>query len=784
MDNHNIITIGTALKWRGPFSNEKTYYQDNIILDAGCLFRCKIMQTQNHPPVRIIDENGHFEFINQDIWEVILNMSVYYNRIVGMEYIVGVAMTLDQLSASSRQAGVWYVKNTGLFYKKDADGNIEEADDAYNVIPSETETEQGALPHGRIDKIYRASDGVLFRLVKQENTYVLTDYIDRLSFDKELDTVRTSIQKTQTSVESAHTKISDLRLLPFDGEVPNASSLSSKRPGSIWFSRQDGLFLQVSQDGAVLDSITYNDGAHASTYYIYVNKNTLYRVRLDNNKASLYALVDQHDLSLAQNQLTTAINSTKTDIERIGILDFAGSLASLDSMETAADGMWFDDGTGKFVVKAEDGTVSDGGAEYNWIPTPELVGIGAVAHARTDKVYRDREGGLWHVVYDAEAENYVLTDYVDRLTLEATAASLEESATAQVTALRKATGVYPFDILVEHVNELGTGSLPGSIAYVIGSKIFYRKDSSGDWEPAGTDYNNAGGTGPTDNVFRFGNVLYVRSGFSGGLTSLVSSKDLTSRLASKADTEELSNVLAGEAPAPGTVTLPDFKTYTREELKKDLFIDYWNASCVYREFNGIVDRFGEYVEESDLFELCGTLLTYEEALEVAPMFTREIMATYMENKYCNLTVRAIPAVPCSSWGCSYKHTFAASIKLERIRFSAKTAGGLVRISNGLYMFLACVKLHTIEGTLYIYENTNTGAMFDQCGKLREVRIITLNNLRLADSPELSDESIAYLINHREGSKAITITLHPTAYARVTDELFETAASKNITIASA
>lgn len=214
------------------------------------------------------------------------------------------------------------------------------------------------------------------------------------------------------------------------------------------------------------------------------------------------------------------------------------------------------------------------------------------------------------------------------------------------------------------------------------------------------------------------------------------------------------------------------------------FIDYWNASCVYCEFNGIVDRFGEYVEESYLFELCGTLLTYEEALEVAPMFTREIMATYMENKYCNLMVRAIPAVPCSSWGCSYKHTFAASIKLERIRFSAKTAGGLVRITDGSMMFLACSALKVIEGTLYINENANTEAMFSQCVKLREVRIITLKSLSLKDSPELSDESIAYLINHREGSKAITVTLHPTAYARVTDELFETAASKNITIASA
>lgn len=251
---------------------------------------------------------------------------------------------------------------------------------------------------------------------------------------------------------------------------------------------------------------------------------------------------------------------------------------------------------------------------------------------------------------------------------------------------------------------------------------------------------------------------------------------------SKADRSELSNVLAEEPLDAGN--FPGINTYTREELKKDLFIDYWNASCVYCDFNRIVDRFGEYVEESDLFELCGTLLTYEEALEVAPMFTREIMATYMENKYCNLMVRAIPAVPCSSWGCSYKHTFAASIKLERIRFSAKTAGGLVRITDGSMMFLACSALKVIEGTLYINANTNTASMFEQCVKLREVRIITLNSLSLKDSPELSDESIAYLINHREGSKAITVTLHPTAYARVTDELFETAASKNITIASA
>lgn len=86
MSNNNIITIGTALKWRGIFSSEKTYYQDNIILEAGCIFRCKVLQTQNQPPVKTLDESGHFELINQDVWDVILDMSPHYNKIADIEH--------------------------------------------------------------------------------------------------------------------------------------------------------------------------------------------------------------------------------------------------------------------------------------------------------------------------------------------------------------------------------------------------------------------------------------------------------------------------------------------------------------------------------------------------------------------------------------------------------------------------------------------------------------------------------------------------------------------------
>lgn len=84
--NNNIITIGTALKWRGIFDKEKAYYQDNMVLEAGCIFRCKVLQTVNQPPVKMTDEDGHFELINQDVWDVILDMSVHYNKIADIEH--------------------------------------------------------------------------------------------------------------------------------------------------------------------------------------------------------------------------------------------------------------------------------------------------------------------------------------------------------------------------------------------------------------------------------------------------------------------------------------------------------------------------------------------------------------------------------------------------------------------------------------------------------------------------------------------------------------------------
>lgn len=66
-------------------------------------------------------------------------------------------------------------------------------------------------------------------------------------------------------------------------------------------------------------------------------------------------------------------------------------------------------------------------------------------------------------------------------------------------------------------------------------------------------------------------------------------------------------------------------------------------------------------------------------------------------------------------------------------------------------------------------------MFGECLALEEVRIAELcSSIQLSWSPNLSKESVQYMITNAKPLSgaavgSITITLHPTAYARLKDD---------------
>lgn len=94
-------------------------------------------------------------------------------------------------------------------------------------------------------------------------------------------------------------------------------------------------------------------------------------------------------------------------------------------------------------------------------------------------------------------------------------------------------------------------------------------------------------------------------------------------------------------------------------------------------------------------------------------------------------------------------------------------------SEGDNCFYLCQKLKKIYGR--IYQRNTWSLMFGECLALEEVRIAELYlSIQLSWSPNLSKESVQYMITNAKPQSgaavgSITITLHPTAYARLKDD---------------
>lgn len=133
----------------------------------------------------------------------------------------------------------------------------------------------------------------------------------------------------------------------------------------------------------------------------------------------------------------------------------------------------------------------------------------------------------------------------------------------------------------------------------------------------------------------------------------------------------------------------------------------------------------------------------------------------------------------------------AGIEVVRIgRFGSCGAATLY------YTFNACKELETIVDKItctprsgIVFRTTNA---FYQCVKLKDVKIKRLHmDISFEDSPLLSLESLSYLVtNAANGTTAITVTVHPDVYAKLTDTsntewhaVLTAAVAKNISFAT-
>lgn len=144
--------------------------------------------------------------------------------------------------------------------------------------------------------------------------------------------------------------------------------------------------------------------------------------------------------------------------------------------------------------------------------------------------------------------------------------------------------------------------------------------------------------------------------------------------------------------------------------------------------------------------------------------------------------------PLDSGGYASPDMYAALVNssIEVLNVRTQTADGLY-VSALRYAFSGCQHLREIQGEIKVSGVTSFDHTFAGCSALEEVRLTGVAaDISLADSPLLSWDSFVHLVSNAKGTSPVTVTLHPTAYDRITgddryDNIYGIIFNKQITV---
>ena len=226
-----------------------------------------------------------------------------------------------------------------------------------------------------------------------------------------------------------------------------------------------------------------------------------------------------------------------------------------------------------------------------------------------------------------------------------------------------------------------------------------------------------------------------------------------------------------------------------QKSKQALFDDMWikAGTSAERHYTSI-DRKNH---PDNPYECNNLYLTYDEALNVYSYSTTDIsMYTRDSVSFKTLIYRSngwygsnrLNSAKITSPILSYANSCVA------IRVSQD--GYPIVCSKGTKLFNYCIKLVTVYGEINIKETGNIS--YSNLPALVTIKFLNLSaNFKIADSPLLSLDSLSYLVtNAANGTTAITVTVHPDIYAKLTDTsntewhaVLTAAVAKNISFAT-
>lgn len=197
-----------------------------------------------------------------------------------------------------------------------------------------------------------------------------------------------------------------------------------------------------------------------------------------------------------------------------------------------------------------------------------------------------------------------------------------------------------------------------------------------------------------------------------------------------------------------------------DAAKYNLFDDQWTAA------DGTVIVSGQTYGVNGINDL-----TYEEALKIMSYYSEQIDAE-SRIRYAACPCRTLLPIR----GRTYTNTVTSRMFFWSNKLEALVLAD-IEATESWGMFGNCSNLRTIDGIIGVRNQKQLDKMFGGCKALKEVRISYLGaSISFADSPNLSLDSISFIVTNAANTSAITITVHPDVYAKLTGDITNAAAA--------
>lgn len=249
---------------------------------------------------------------------------------------------------------------------------------------------------------------------------------------------------------------------------------------------------------------------------------------------------------------------------------------------------------------------------------------------------------------------------------------------------------------------------------------------------------------------------------------------------SKADRSELSNIIAEEPLTPDN--FPDINTYTREELKLDLFRDLWLATLAKFPLMPTYEAdVAASLPDGSQYGLNGLVFGYETALKVmAWSKPKEVRANSIFNYDYAMPADVPTLFPFYAVGTQDMNSAWRACNYVKVISVYSAFGVEIRPVQAINLFAACRRLEKIYGVVdfrYMHDSKTCLNAFGLLNNLESIQLAGIHcDIAIINTPMLSIGSVEYMVEYAINTTPITITVHSDVYAKLTGDTNNAAAA--------